>query len=152
MTEPLPTPDYKKYFTKLPVPQEIQYQSFAKAHDFIPDNPTYDYRGWYQAYVNPKDPNHDLTVQEMNPYDHSLHYNDYWKTPLHPSFSMQSKYWTPSMGFTQWSPQGNDYGSANPLRGLLGNVLYDESTKARFTPEGLGTMLNRVLQSYYQGK
>jgi len=141
-----------KYHTKLPPLLEAQYNNYAKSNGFNPNDPTYDGRGWFQAYANPKDPNHNLTVMTVNPIDHRPHFTDYWKTPLHPSFSMQSKYWTPSMGFMQWSPEGNDPGSANPLRGLTGNVLYDESTKAGYTPDGLGMMLNRILQSYGVGK
>ena len=131
------------YHTPLNPINEALYQDYAKRNGFHPEDPTYDGRGWYMAYMDPKDPNHDLTTTQVNPNDHRVHYSDYWKTPLHPSFSMQSKYWTPEMGYRQWS--GSD-ASMNPLRDLTGNVLYDETKRGGYTGRGVSDLLRLGLE------
>lgn len=50
----------------------------------IKDDPTYDYKGWYN-----EDPNRAYALLNDDP---SAHFDDKWKTPYHPTFSDQSVY------------------------------------------------------------
>lgn len=48
----------------------------------IKDDPTYDYKGWYN-----EDPNRAYALLNDDP---NAHFDDRWKTPYHPTFSDQS--------------------------------------------------------------
>lgn len=50
----------------------------------IEDDPTYDYKGWYN-----ENPNRAYALLKDDP---SAHFEDKWKTPYHPTFSDQSIY------------------------------------------------------------
>lgn len=50
----------------------------------IKDDPTYDYKGWYD-----EDPNRAYALLNDDP---NAHFDDKWKTPYHPTFSDQSVY------------------------------------------------------------
>lgn len=50
----------------------------------IKDDPTYDYKGWYN-----EDPNRAYALLNDDP---NAHFGDRWKTPYHPTFSDQSVY------------------------------------------------------------
>ena len=50
----------------------------------IKDDPTYDYKGWYN-----EDPNRAYALLNDDP---NAHFDDKWKTPYHPTFSDQSVY------------------------------------------------------------
>lgn len=68
---------------------------------FNPDATTpqdYDMRGFYQGLLqqNPK------AMSAVDPNDAQLHYPDYWKTPIHETFSNESQ-WAPSSA-PQWTP------------------------------------------------
>ena len=60
-----------------PVDNDAPYQAWLKANNARDDDPTYDYRAAFNAGKN-RDPD-------------SRHFTDEYKTPLHPTFSVDSK-------------------------------------------------------------
>jgi hypothetical protein len=94
---------------------------------FNPDATTpqdYDMRGFYQGLQqqNPK------AQSAIDPNDSRLHFPDYWKTPLHETFSNESQ-WAPANA-PAWNSQDqlvsqggrvmfDDKAQQNPLFGLL---------------------------------
>lgn len=106
------------YNTQLDPGQE-QFFRMWLAHNNVPFNPDatepqdYDMRGFYQGLQqqNPK------AQSGVNSNDGLLHYSDYWKTPLHQTFSNGSQ-WAPST-----APVWNDQ---DQLLSQGGRVLFDE--------------------------
>lgn len=80
--------------TQLSPEKEMQYRKWIKQSG-VPETKDYDMRGWYSAYTDPNHPDHSKTVMSVNASDGLPHYDDYWKTPYHHSFSNESKYATP---------------------------------------------------------
>lgn len=74
----------------------------------------YDMRGYYQGLQNG---NPMARPTEVNPNDNRPHYTDYYKTPLHQSFSSGSQWAGPDA--PQWI---NDH----QLAGQNGRVMFDE--------------------------
>lgn len=85
----------------------------------------YDMRGFYRALID-GDPK---AQSAMNGNDGRLHYPDFWKTPLHSSFSNESQWAAPD------APQWND--ADQLVQG--GRVLLDErrNAEARLEPFGM---------------
>jgi hypothetical protein len=84
------------YNTQLDPGQERFFRQWVTHHN-IPFNPDatspqdYDMRGFYQGLMqgNPK------AQAAVDPNDGRMHFNDYWKTPSHETFSDQSQWATP---------------------------------------------------------
>jgi hypothetical protein len=64
----------------------------------------------------------------MNANDGRLHFTDYWKTPLHQSFSAESKYAGPVA--PQWI-------NGAQLAGPNGRILFDERPQVIFAPDNI---------------
>ena len=83
----------------------------------------YDMRGYYQGMMNG---NPQARPTEINPNDNRPHYPDYYKTPLHQTFSAGSQWAGPAA--PQWinghqlaSPSGKIvFDEKNPSGGILG--------------------------------
>lgn len=75
------------------------------AHNKVPFNPAseapqdYDMRGFFRALMQ-GDPRARSAVNEN---DSQMHYPDFWKTPLHKTFSNESQ-WAPADA-PQWTPE-----------------------------------------------
>ena len=89
---PFALADLGRYNTALPQMDEFAFRNWLAANKvpFDPNNPNQDYdmRGFYQGLMqqNPR------ATSAVNPNDERMHYTDYWKTPVHRSFSSESKY------------------------------------------------------------
>jgi hypothetical protein len=94
----------------------------------VPFNPSagttdYDMRGFYQALQQ----GNPVAQTAVNPNDQQMHYPDFWKTPLHQSFSSESQWARP--GAPQWindsqlaAPNGKVVFDERAPRGILGNI------------------------------
>lgn len=111
-----PAPSYDTQLNPL---QELMFQGWVKNNN-VPFNanaqgPTdYDMRGYYQGLQNG---NPMARPTEVNPNDNRPHYTDYYKTPMHQSFSAGSQWAGPDA--PQWA---NDHQLAAPN----GRVIFDE--------------------------
>lgn len=83
-------------------------------------NADYDMPGFFHGMVT----GHPRAQQGMNSNDGQMHYDDYWKTPYHHSFSAESQWAMPGVA-PQWI---NDYQLAEPN----GREVYNEKTHRRF--------------------
>jgi len=105
------------YNTALPPSQEMQFRGWLKQNNvpFDVSAPVtdYDMRGFYLGLQN-KNP---IAVSAIDPNDSKMHYPDYWKTPLHETFSDQSQWATP--GAPAWNNQ-------DQLVGKNGAILFDD--------------------------
>jgi hypothetical protein len=116
-----PNPGYR---TQLPLLDEFAFRQWVKDRGvpFDPDHEPQDYdmRGFYraQAQGNP------LATNAVNPNDQQLHYPDYWKTPLHETFSNES----------QWALAGAPGWSGNQLITPGGRIVYDEENPPQRGP------------------
>lgn len=112
------------YNTLLSPLDEFAYRNWVQQNN-VPTDPNatapqdYDMRGFYQALTqqNPK------AQSAVDPNDGRMHYPDFWKTPLHQTFSNESQ-WAPPNA-PQWTP--NDQ-----LAQPNGQVVYDDRA-----PKGL---------------
>ncbi len=100
---------------------ELQFRQWLQ-NNRVPFDPNaqvsdYDMRGYYQGL---QQQNPHAAPSEVNPNDNQLHYPDYYKTPLHESFSNQSKFATPNS--PHWMGQQNQDRLVDPQ----GNVVFDE--------------------------
>jgi hypothetical protein len=102
------------YTTRLAPPDEAAFQAWTQASGTQP-TPDYDMRGFWQA-MQRGDPR---AVQAVDPNDQALHFPDWWKTPLHESFSNESKFAGP--GAPQWI--GDQLVAPN------GAVIFDDRPK-----------------------
>ena len=105
------------YNTSLPFLEEMAFRSWV-AQNRVPFNPDasnsdYDMRGFYQA-LQSGDPR---AASSVNPNDQRMHYPDMWKTPLHRTFSAESKYAGPVA--PQWTAD-------DKLISPGGRILFDE--------------------------
>lgn len=111
------------YNTPLSPLDEFAYRQWVQQNQ-VPTNPNattpqdYDMRGFYQGLQqqNPR------AQSAIDPNDSRMHYPDFWKTPLHQTFSNESQ-WAPA-GAPQWTP--NDQ-----LASPNGRVLFDDKTENR---------------------
>jgi hypothetical protein len=82
------------YNTQLPQMDEFQFRNWL-AQNRVPFDPNatapqdYDMRGYYQGLTQQ---NPQARPTEVNPNDMRPHYTDYWKTPLHQTFSAGSQW------------------------------------------------------------
>jgi hypothetical protein len=88
--------------------------------NLVPFNPNaqgpsdYDMRGYYQGL---QQGNPQARPSEVNPNDNLLHYPDYYKTPLHQSFSSES----------QWAgPNTPSWINGSQLAAPNGQIMFDE--------------------------
>jgi len=107
--------------TQLNPLEEMAYRQWVQQNQ-VPTNPDatapqdYDMRGFYQGLQqgNPK------AQSAINPNDSRMHYPDFWKTPLHETFSNQS----------QWSPANAPaWNEQDQLVSQGGRVMFDERAK-----------------------
>lgn len=107
--------------TPLPSDQEGLFRAWLQKNKvpFQPDAPVtdYDMRGFWSA-LTAGDP---LAKSAVDPNDNRLHYPDYWKTPLHTTFSNESKFATPQA--PRWV--GDTLVSAN------GQILFDDRARKK---------------------
>lgn len=94
------------------------------AHNKVPFDPDsrapqdYDMRGFFRGLMQ-GDPRAQSAI---NPNDSRMHFPDFWKTPLHQSFSNESQ-WAPASA-PQWTPQD--------ALAQGGRILFDERAVAPF--------------------
>lgn len=108
------------YATALAPMDELSFRTWVKDNN-VPFDPSaqqsdYDMRGFWQG-LNQQNPR---AVTAINPNDSQMHFPDYWKTPLHQSFSAESKYATPVA--PQWNEQ-------DQLISPGGRILFDERNR-----------------------
>lgn len=105
-------PGMESFFRQWLVKNKVPFDPEAQQSD-------YDMRGFYKA-LQQKNPQ---AQSAMNANDGRMHYPDYWKTPLHHSFSSESQWAGPSA--PSWI---NDHQLVSPG----GRVVFDEKA-----PQGL---------------
>lgn len=123
-----PAPSYNTQLSPL---DEMAYRNWVQ-QNIVPTNPDatapqdYDMRGFYQGLQqgNPR------AQSAIDPNDSRLHFPDFWKTPLHQTFSNESQ-WAPPTA-PQWTP--NDQ-----LASPNGQVVFDD--KAQNNSPSLFSML-----------
>ena len=105
------------YNTALAPIDELAFRGWLK-DNAVPFNPQapqsdYDMRGFWQGLQqqNPR------AVSSIDPNDQRLHYPDFWKTPLHRTFSNESQWASPMA--PQWTPD-------DKLAAPSGRVLFDD--------------------------
>ena len=106
--------------TPLPLLDEFAFRQWVKDKG-VPFNPDrepqdYDMRGFYKAQTQGS----PMATGAVNPVDQRMHYPDYWKTPLHQTFSNES----------QWAGPGAPGWSGNQLITPGGRIVYDEENLA----------------------
>jgi len=105
------------YNTSLPPAEELEFRSWVQQNN-VPFNANagvtdYDMRGFFRA-LKSGDPR---AASAVNPNDNRMHYPDYWKTPLHQTFSQDS----------QWAgPVAPRWNELDQLVSPGGRILYDE--------------------------
>lgn len=111
-------PDWQSQLTRLPPPQEELFQMWARANR-VPITDDYDMRGFW---LHRGEQGEGGTA--INPNDGELHYPDTYKTPLHESFSGESRFANPQTHPPRWNERGQ-------LVAADGTVLYDEREARR---------------------
>lgn len=107
------------YNTQLDPISELLFRSWAQANK-VPFNPEapgpsdYDMRGYWRGLSSGQPM---ARPSEVNANDGLMHYPDYYKTPLHQTFSAESQWAGPSA--PQWV---NGHQQASPS----GRVVFDE--------------------------
>jgi hypothetical protein len=110
------------YATKLSDLEDMQFRQWVKKNN-VPFNPDaqgatdYDMRGYWRGA---EQGNPQARPTEVNQNDGQPHYTDYYKTPLHQSFSAGSQ-WA-GQGAPQWV---NDRQLSSPG----GRILFDETNR-----------------------
>lgn len=104
--------------TQLNPLNELMFRQWVQQHN-VPFNPNaqqndYDMRGFWQSMQQGS----PMAQQAVSPNDNRMHYSDYWKTPLHPTFSNESQ-WS-NAATPGWA---NDSQLATPG----GRVMFDET-------------------------
>lgn len=104
-------PDWQSRLTKLSPQEEQAFQAWwADAGKGRPLTDDYDMRGFWKSGAD----------TSVNPIDGQIHYSDEWKTPLHRSFSNESRFVDPARRLLApyWSNQPNQFGILlNPMNG-----------------------------------
>lgn len=115
-------PSWKDKLTVLKTSDEAKYQQWAHANK-VPQTADYDMRGFW------KDPTMSTSVNKI---DHQIHYDDKYKTPLHESFSNESKFVISSQRneAPRWNTAGLKKGEdAYQLMLPNGKVILDERAR-----------------------
>jgi len=106
------------YNTQLGPLEEMAFRQWVTQNK-VPFNPDtigpsdYDMRGFWRGLQQ----GHPMAQQSINPNDNLMHYSDYWKTPLHQSFSSES----------QWAgPDTPSWINDSQLAAPNGRVVFDE--------------------------
>lgn len=106
------------YNTVLPPVDEARFRIWVEQNkvpfDIAAPVSDYDMRGFWKA-LQAGDPN---ALTAINPNDKELHYPDYWKTPYHESFSVESQWADPTK-----APSWND---KDQLVLPDGKIVFDE--------------------------
>lgn len=108
----------ESYNTQLSPLDEMAFRQWV-ANNRVPFDPNagvtdYDMRGYYQGLMNG---NPMARPTEINPNDNRPHYTDYYKTPLHQTFSSGS----------QWAgPDAPEWVNNHLLAAPNGRVVFDE--------------------------
>lgn len=108
--------------TQLPTMDEFEFRNWLK-ENAVPFDPEakatdYDMRGYWQG-LRQQSPHARPT--EVNPNDMRPHFTDYYKTPLHETYSAESRGAPPDA--PRWNKQSQ-------LVGPDGKILYDEKFNA----------------------
>lgn len=108
------------YNTPLSSLDEMAFRAWAQGNQvpFNADAPQsdYDMRGFWNG-LQRGDPR---AVSAVNPNDGRMHYPDFWKTPLHETFSQDS----------QWAgPMAPRWNEQDQLVAPSGRILFDERKK-----------------------
>ena len=101
-------PGWKDRLTKLSPAEETKFQAWALANK-APITDDYDMRGFYKEGL----------ATSVNQNDGMPHFTDKYKTPLHESFSGESKYSRSDIAGPKWN-------SKDQLVAPDGRVLFDE--------------------------
>lgn len=108
------------YNTQLNPIAELLFRGWVDQNrvPFDPNTPgptDYDMRGYWQAMQQ----GNPVARSSIDPHDNRPHYPDYWKTPLHQTFSNES----------QWAGQGAPQWINNAqLASAGGRILHDART------------------------
>ena len=108
----------QSYNTPLDPLHEFAYRQWVQQNQ-IPTNPSavtpqdYDMRGFWQG-LQQQNP---IAQSAIDPNDGKMHFPDFWKTPLHETFSNQSQ-WAPPTA-PQWTP-------TDQLASNSGRVVFDD--------------------------
>jgi hypothetical protein len=105
-------PNWRENLTKLDPDQEIAFQKWAVATG-APITQDYDMRGYWK---------NQTLAPTINANDGLPHYPDTYKTPLHKSFSSESRYADPAKNPPTWNEK-------DQLVTSSGQVLFDERAK-----------------------
>ena len=115
------------YNTKLSADQERAFRNWVNTNKVPFDTDAgvtdYDMRGFWSALSS----GDKRATSAIDPHDKQMHYPDYWKTPLHETFSRESQWATPD------APYWND---ADELTDSSGNVLFSP-TKQKYAEGGI---------------
>jgi hypothetical protein len=111
-----------QYDTPLNPLDEMAYRQWVQQNN-VPTNPDtnapqdYDMRGFFKGLQqqNPK------AMSAVDPNDGRLHFPDFWKTPIHETFSNESQ-WAPASA-PAWQPD-------DKLVGPGGRVVFDDRNQA----------------------
>lgn len=117
---PYVQPNAAGFNTSLAPLDEMAFRSWLTQNN-VPFNPDagvtdYDMRGFWRGLQqqNPR------AVSGINPNDNQLHYPDFWKTPLHQTFSGESQWANPVA--PRWNEQ-------DQLIAPSGRILFDERNR-----------------------
>jgi hypothetical protein len=110
----------RPYNTPLPPAEEMIFRGWVKKNN-VPFDPNagttdYDMRGFWQGLMQ----GHPMAKSAVDPNDSRLHYPDYWKTPLHETFSQESQWAGPTA--PQWNPK-------DQLIAPSGRILFDDRSE-----------------------
>lgn len=119
---PFVAPGAGNFNTQLSPLQENQFRDWV-VQNKVPFDPSagpsdYDMRGFYSALQA----GHPMATSALNANDGLTHYPDYWKTPLHESFSSESQWAGPN------APKWND---KDQLVTPDGRVVFDERNRKK---------------------
>ena len=111
------TANMRPWNTPLPPLEEALFRAWLRLNN-VPFNPNrrvtdYDMRGYWQAMMR----GDDRAKTEIDPNDNRVHWPDYWKTPLHETFSDASQWALPT------APRWND---EDQLIAPSGKILFDD--------------------------
>lgn len=128
-------PDYN---TQLAPDEEQQFQGWLKQNNvpFDASAPVtdYDMRGFYRGLKS----GNPIAASAIDPNDSRMHYPDFWKTPLHETFSNESQWATPD------APAWNDQ---DQLVDKNGRVIFDDRAQPQPQPK-LEPVSHDPLDSY----
>lgn len=118
--EPYIAPGNHNYNTPLGLLDEFAFRKWVSDNN-VPFNPDagasdYDMRGFWRG-LQQQNPH---AASSVNSNDGKMHYTDYWKTPMHKTFSADSQWAGPV------APRWND---VDQLISPGGRILFDERKK-----------------------